>query len=57
MKMSGVRCATEATIGQLDDPVLLCPDRISECINDRNGGHGERVRDLQDLSDQSDGGV
>lgn len=57
MTMFKTQSATESASVQPDWPVPLLPDNISAGGDSRDGVHAERIWDLQDLSDQSAGGV
>lgn len=49
--------ATEAARIQLNDPVSLYSDNVSEHVDERDCASDEQILDFKDLSDQSAGGV
>lgn len=57
MTMCKVRNATEAAIVQLEKPISLHPNNVSQGCDDRDDGHAEPKEDLQDKSHQSAGGL
>lgn len=57
MTMSEAHSAAETAGVQINESVPLCHDNVSEGGYDIDGWHAEEICDLQNLSDQSVGGV
>lgn len=57
MTMSETRSAAEGTGSQIDESAFLHSDNVSESRDDKDGASVEQILDLQDLSDQTVGGV
>lgn len=57
LKFSEVRSAAEPAGILMNEPVPLNPYNVSTGGYDRDFEHAERIWDLQDLSEQSTGGV